>query len=119
MKATTFATRHASDEPDLAELRDLLANARTNPDGKRKVASLGHKLSAYLKNVPGSPPYWWDQKQNVAAILRTRLFEDDELPFAFCSASMAECFWVEIFAVLRQAGGCLLRPPPAPECSAP
>ena len=70
-------------------------------DGRAQLQALYRNVSSSGQNVPGSPPYWWRRKDDLAALTRAEHYESNALPIAFTTASMAEYFWPEVRLLLH------------------
>jgi len=84
--STSFAVKQLPGEQplDLSALRQMLQ------DGAESIDRIARKMTAWTKGVSDSPAYWWARRQELGALVRDKLFHNDELPFSFHTGSMAE-----------------------------
>lgn len=101
LSQTKYGVEHMTGEQplDLAGLREMIDNS----DTQHTLASIANKITTWGRNVTASPPYWWARKRDVEALVRQKVFENDELPVAFITGSMAEFYWPSLHRVLSQA----------------
>ena len=69
----------------------------------KSVEKMSRQISAFTNKIPGSSPYWWQQKKNVDAMIEHKLNVRNELPLTFSTGSMVEYHWLPLHKLLRDA----------------
>lgn len=69
---------------DLDQVRELFQ------DDPNQMNRWVRSVTAYTKNITGSPAYWWARRTEVGALVRHKHFFNNELPIGFHSGSLAE-----------------------------
>jgi len=71
-----------------------------------QIGRLARSVTAYTKNIPGTPAYWWarrtDVRTDVGSLTQHKHFVDNELPIGFHSASLAEFHMPGLHLVLHE-----------------
>ena len=69
--------------------RDDIRYTFLNHDKNMNVFTTAIKIASDGQKIVGSSLYYWALKEELAATIRKRLFENDELPSAFHSSIMS------------------------------
>ena len=87
-------TRHGEAAQGRAHLELAGGNGEFTPserkDASKRLQRLAISIACSCDTLTGSPPYWWGKRKEVEALVHALLAEEDTLPAAFISASMAE-----------------------------
>ena len=109
MGSTTFGMQQMPQEEAMSagQVRAMLrpeegSDGRIPAEGMNFVRRSSAKITAWGRNVVGSPGYWWGKREECAAKCRNALLKNNQLPIVFHSCSMAEYHWPEVHRIFLQ-----------------